>query len=105
MLKNGIDPKEFAERIKSASANERWQLLGAYARWIAKGAKAQGVFGLVGILLLGASAYLALMLPVAGLGSITAYFGCALFAIVGIFLFRIAARREREWREANPFEY
>ncbi len=105
MRKNGVDPRELSARLESITASERKKFGVNYQLWIAEGANAQGWFGYIGALAIGVSAFILLIAAVYQFGSLLLYSVCAITAGLGAFLFRIGARRERQWRESNPFKY
>ncbi len=105
MRKNGIDPKELSARLESMPASERKKIWANYGLWIAAGAKAQGWLGYIGAMAIGLSAFIPVIAAVNQVGTLLIYSACAFAAGFGFFLFRIGARREREWRKSNPFKY
>lgn len=102
-MKDGIDAKDLAARLKAASPAERSALTSNYIGWIFRGARAQGWRGGVGMTVLGVSAFVALESAIYGFRSIWICALAALGALVGILLTRVAFRRERNWRRENPF--
>jgi len=94
--------REFAERIKRATPDERREITRGYVAWIFDGARAQGWYR-AGPIILGASALIALDVAVLGNGSVLIYALCAGGALLGAWLTAIAFRREREWRRTHPF--
>lgn len=105
MRKNGIDPRELSARVKSMTSSERKNFWANYRLWMAEGAKAQGWLGNLGIMALGISLFTLVVAAVNQLDSPLLFSACALTAGFGLYLSRIGARRERKWRESNPFEY
>lgn len=104
-MKDGIDAKDLAERLKAASPAERSALTSRYIGWIFRGARAQGWRGGVGMTVLGFSAFVALAGAIYGLRSVSIYALAALGVLVGVLLTRVAFRRELDWRRQNPFQY
>jgi hypothetical protein len=104
-MKDGIDPKDLAARLKAASPSERQELTSNYIAWIFRGARAQGWRGGVGMIVLGLSAFVALESAIYGFRSVWIYVLAALGAAIGILLVRVAFRRERDWRREHPFRY
>ena len=105
MRKHGIDLKEISARLETMSPDERAKVWASYRSWIAKGAKVQGWQGSVGAMILGASLFALLITAINQMGTPLLYGTPVLAAGFGVFLFCKGARREREWREANPFDY
>lgn len=105
MRKNGIDPGELSARVKSMTSSERKHFWVNYRLWIAEGAKAQGWLGYLGITAFGVSSFTLVVAAVNKLGSPLLYCVCGLTAALGLLLSHIGARRERKWREANPFKH
>jgi hypothetical protein len=56
------------------------------------------------MLILGVCAFCVLLVAVRGLGTIPLYFVLGAGALIGLAGAWIGARRERNWRRANPFK-
>ena len=97
----GVDAKALAMRIKSASPNDRSELIQRYIAWIREGARAQGGYrwGLIPFFF----GVLALYFAVVGMGQAWVALG-AIGVAFGAWLTRIAWRRERDWRRTHPFQ-
>jgi Flp pilus assembly protein TadB len=102
-MKNGVDAHALAVRIKTADPASRRRLIAAYRAWILQGAKAGQAWTLPGILAIVLAVAAALLGPVRGLAPTIVYAACAVLVLVGLLLFRVGARKERAWRETNPF--
>ena len=89
--------------LRTAEPGERQRVFASYADWIRQGAKAQGVVAKSGMVLLGVCAFIPLLVTVRGVGSPWIYAGSGLGAVIGLALAWRGARRERDWRRANPF--
>lgn len=105
VMSDGIDAKEFSNRWKAANRSERPELIAKYFVWIVEGARAQGWRGTAGVMLFASSLFVSLLGIIYGSGLVWLYAACALGAIAGFLLMRVAFRRERDWRRANPFQY
>lgn len=104
-MPDGIDAEEFSNRLKTANRSERSALFGKYRDWIVQGARAQGWHGTAGVLLFGSPFFVSLLGAIYSLNWGWVYMICALGAVSGFLFMRVAFRRERDWRRANPFEY
>lgn len=101
MERDDLGAQEFAQRLTGAGL-DRARLVRSYRRWVLNGARAQGCWS-AGWVVAGLSAFLAVDGWIAGFRSPLLLAGCAVGIAVGIGLARVAARREREWRRANPW--
>ncbi|GAB4522924.1 MAG: hypothetical protein Tsb0010_07150 [Parvularculaceae bacterium] len=104
-MKNGVDLNELAERLREASPAERKRILDAYGKWIRDGAQVAALRVFASFLLFIASALLISIEINLDTHRVVIYVAAALSAAVGARLLLDASRREREWREANPFQY
>jgi hypothetical protein len=103
-LKNGIDPRKFAEHVKAAGPDERRELVSRYERWVFAGARAQGRLNQFGVAILGVAVFAIFLLAVEHVGSWISYAVSMIGVGIGLPLAVRASRRERDWRRANPFD-
>jgi len=97
-----IGPKAFALKLRAAAPSERGRLFASYRDWVRAGAKAQGIWA-GGFVLLGVSAFAAIDGWFSGFRS-PLYLGVCVIALgVGTAGAAIAMRREKQWRQANPW--
>jgi len=101
-MKDDFEPKKFGHLYAIATHAERSRLISSYRDWIFAGAKAQGIWS-GGIIILGISAYTLVLGVADGSRSPLLIGACVAGVVIGAFVFGIAARREREWRCANPW--
>lgn len=94
----------FARALAEASEQDRPALLSSYRSWIVRGAKAQGWWRIAWILLV-LSIYAAIHgWLIAGLSSGLYFAACGLGLLVGGAGAWVGSRRERSWREVNPWD-
>ena len=105
MRQNGVDPRALSARIESMPTSKRKKVWANYRLWIAEGAKAQGWLGGIGAMAIGLSAFIPVIMVVNQMGYLALYISCAFTAGFGLFLSCVGARRERKWRESNPFKF
>jgi Flp pilus assembly protein TadB len=101
-MKNGVDTKAFAERIKSATPDEQRRLWAAYFAWVAEGAKAGRRWILPAICLIAGSLMAAIALSALWSPTVV-WIAAGAIMVAGLLLFRVGAAKERAWREQNPF--
>src|SRR5690349_11312538 len=96
---HGVDPAALAARMNQLPKSERQQLQLTYADWILRGTAAGRPWIVSAISVWGLAA--------AGMGiwwpSPIIIAGFAFAMVVGVWLFRVGARKERLWRQRNPF--
>ena len=102
-MKHGLNVTEFQARLNAASPHERKAIWSKYRNWILQGSKAQGWYSVVGFPLLILSA-LPLVLAIQNFRLYLVAIFIALF-VFGVWLVRVAFRREGDWRRDNPFSY
>jgi peptidoglycan/LPS O-acetylase OafA/YrhL len=96
-------PTEFARQYKAASPTDRARIIASYRDWVFEGARAQGRWPAAGLVLGGGSAFVSVMALLDGPRS-PIFIGVLILGVcLGVFSARVAARREREWRKANPW--
>lgn len=97
-----VGPKAFASRLKTAGPPESGRLFDSYSSWVRAGAKAQGTWAWSSVLLAG-SAFAGVDGWISGLRS-PLYLGVCFVALaLGAAGFGVAMRREKQWRQANPW--
>jgi hypothetical protein len=94
--------KAFASQLKAASPSERGRLISSYRDWVRAGAAAQGIWA-GGFVLLGVAAFAAVIGWFNGVRSLPYEAACAVAFLAGVLGSRVAMKRERRWRQANPW--
>ena len=104
MKANQTGSRRFATLLKAARRSDRAMLISNYASWIRAGAKAQGrgmqILGVVGV----GAAFAAIDGWFSGFHAPLFLGACTVGALVGIVAFVVASRREKRWRQANPWK-
>jgi hypothetical protein len=95
-------PEEFSAQYAAAHPRDRGRQIASYADWIRQGAQAQGPWKW-GFVLLAVSLFVMFMGWQEGLRSLGLWAGGGLGATAGLAAAWIASRRERAWRNANPW--
>ncbi len=102
-MPTGFDSRAYARLLLDARPEDRPLIKARFGAWIMAGAKAQGMYNWGGALL-PVGVFAAIMLYVQGLNAWPFYVLCVFAAVAGAACMRIAMRRERTWRRANPFD-
>jgi hypothetical protein len=93
--------REFARRLENADRVQKAQLVGSYAAWVKAGTKAQGPWGLLCGVAVGAAGACLFWL-IGDRSPLIVVLGAV--ALAGaVYAFLMAGKREAEWRRANPW--
>lgn len=96
--------RKFREDLKTASPDERAHKRARYGAWLKAGAKAHGLVGHGGFMLLAVCAFCILLAAIRGFETLPIYAALAAGGAIGVTGAWVGARRERKWRRANPFK-
>ena len=95
-------PEDFSVEYAAAHPRDRGRLIASYGDWVVQGARAQGPWQW-GFLLLGGSAFAMFTAWQAGIGHLAFWVTSSVGACAGVLASWVASRRERAWRQANPW--
>jgi Flp pilus assembly protein TadB len=105
MVKKGLDHRAFAESLKQAPPEQRAELQSRFWAWVKEGGRQSGPYVMIAVALWGGAALLIIFaFGLAGWAMTGAFVLAVILSIAAVPVFQISARRERRWREANPFE-
>lgn len=106
-VRNGLpvqqnSPEDFAVEYVAAHPRDRGRLIASYADWVVQGARAQGPWQW-GFLILACSAFAMFTAWQGGVEHWEFWATSSAGACAGALASWVACRRERAWRQANPW--
>lgn len=103
-MADGIDARAFSARLKTLPAVERQAMWESFWQWYHAGVKVSRPWTAPGILLIGTAAFAAIAWAF-GDRQVGLVLPMLPTLLAGVILFVIGARKEKRWRQSNPFEH
>jgi len=104
MEANQTNSRLFANKLKAARPADRAKLMSSYAAWVRTGAKSQGIWLQLLAVVGAGAAFAGIDGWFSGVRSPLYLIVCGFATLTGILAFMLAARREKRWRQANPWK-